>query len=327
VRTPASDELPLYERFPALRRVPRVALGAFPTPVERVAGVPGRAAPLWLKRDDLTAAEFGGNKVRALEFLLAPVRAGDTVLTVGGEGSTHVLATAFHAARLGARTEAVRWRHEMNDAALVVASRAAAACRRVDTSRWAAVGLARAAATRLARRVVWVPAGGTSPLGMLGHVNAALELAHQVARGELPAPSRVVVPLGSGGTMAGLALGFAAAGLHCEVVGARVVSRVVANRRRVLALAAATARLIARLTGERPPPLPARERLRVVHEAYGGAYGRETPAGRAAAAALREARGLPLDATYGAKALAVALELVDGETLFWLTFDARWMTA
>jgi hypothetical protein len=50
-------------------------------------------------------------------------------------------------------------------------------------------------------------------------------------------------------------------------------------------------------------------------------------AGRAAAAALHAARDLPVDATYGAKALAVALELIDGETLFWLTFDARWMSA
>ena len=52
--------------------------------------------------------------MRALEFLLGDVRPGDTVLTLGGEGSTHVLATATHAARLGARTLAVRWPHDMS---------------------------------------------------------------------------------------------------------------------------------------------------------------------------------------------------------------------
>ena len=66
---------------------------------------------------------------------------------------------------------------------------------------------------RLTRAAQYIPLGGSTPLGTLGHVNAALELADQVERGELPLPGRVVVPLGSGGTAAGLALGFAIAGL------------------------------------------------------------------------------------------------------------------
>jgi D-cysteine desulfhydrase len=172
----------------------------------------------------------------------------------------------------------------------------------------------------------WIPAGGSTPLGVLGHVNAALELVDQISRGDMPVPDRIVVPLGSGGTAAGLALGMTIAGLDVEIVGARVVPRVVANRGRVLRLARATARLIERLTGTKVPR-PASKRVRVVHDVYGGAYGREHPLGREAAARCRAETGTSLDATYSAKAMATALAIAGGkqagETLFWLTFDGR----
>jgi D-cysteine desulfhydrase len=288
--------------------------------------VPG-CEDLWIKRDDLNASVCGGNKVRALEFLLGDVRPNDVVLTLGGEGSTHVLATAIHAARLGARTVAVRWRHEMNPVAGRVAGEARTRCAEIVTTHTVVGAFAHAYRLRLGRRLHYVPIGGSVPLGVVGHVNAAVELAGQIRAGAVPRPERVVVPLGSGGTAAGLALGFAIAGVETTVVGARVAPRLAANRTRVLRLARATARLIERTTGERVPGIdPAR--VVVAHEAYGGAYGRPLPAGDAAAAALSRARGLALDATYSAKAYATALADPParggkGPTLFWLTFDAR----
>lgn len=317
--------LPLLRRFPALAQLPRASLGAFPSRVERLR-VGG--AELWLKRDDLDAPMGGGNKVRSLEFLLGGVRAGDTVITLGGEGSTHVLATAVHASRLGARTVAVRWHHEMHDTARIVAQRAAERCARVITVRG---GVAAALPLALAmhgvhRRTRWVPIGGSSPLGALGHVNAALELAAQVDAGELPEPSRIIVPLGSGGTAAGLALGLAIAGLRSVVTGVRVAPRIATNRWRTLRLAARTARLVERLCGQALPD--AGPRLLVDHDWYGGAYGRPLARGSVAAATLREAGGPVVEATYGAKALAAALAAAragdaGGPVLFWMTFDAR----
>ena len=313
--------LPLIARFPALAALPRAALGTFPSPVVRLS-MPGGGA-LWVKRDDLDAPVCGGNKVRALEFLLGGIEPGDTVLTLGGDGSTHVLATAHHAARLGARTVAVRWRHEMHDAAHRVASLAASRCVRVHRSRTVVGALAHAAWIRLAhRRVRYVPIGGSTPLGTLGHVNAALELARQVEAGVLPAPRRVVVPLGSGGTSAGLALGFAIAGLDTEVVAARVAPRIASNAAGVRRLARRTARLLERLTGETmPPPVP----VRVVHTWYGGAYGRPLAAGTDAARFFASRLNVALEGTYSGKAAAAALALAaePGPTLFWLTFDGR----
>jgi 1-aminocyclopropane-1-carboxylate deaminase/D-cysteine desulfhydrase-like pyridoxal-dependent ACC family enzyme len=317
--------IPLVRRFPALARVPHEALGNFPTPVQRLE-LRGEqlAGELWIKRDDLTASPLGGNKVRALEFLLAGLVPGEIVLTAGGEGSTHVLTTAMYVQALGGTTRAVRWRHEMNPSAVRVADRARALCASVITAPGSASGLLRAHAARR-RNVRWIPPGGTSPLGMLGHVNAALELAEQVARGELPAPAAVVLPVGSGGTAAGLALGFAIAGMRTVVVGARVAPRIAAGRMRVLALARRARRYLERLSGERIPRVDV-SRVQIIHDVYAGAYGRALPGAERVATMLQRATGLELDGTYSAKAFSAAMALAARErhpVLFWLTFDGR----
>jgi D-cysteine desulfhydrase len=321
----ASPGYPLLDYFPELARFPRAALATLPTPIEPLPDA-SPSGSLWVKRDDLSDGALGGNKVRALEFLLGGVGRGDRVLTMGGEGSTHVLATAHHAARLGARTEAIRWRHEMTPLSRAVAVRAAGLCDRITTTR----NIVGAAARVLWRRgrdrhLHWIPMGGSSALGTLGHVNAALELERQISDGVMPRPARIVVPLGTGGTAAGLVLGLAVAGLGIPVVAARIGPRIGANRRRVLALVGATRRLISRFAG-RATPSPAPDALRVVHDVYGGAYGRPLPAGDRAAERMMVWRGLALDATYSAKAFAAAIaphRTDEDPTLFWLTFDGR----
>jgi len=312
-------ELPLFRRFPALHRVARVSLGTFPSPVMQVDGLPD-AQPVWIKRDDLNAARFGGNKVRSLEFLLAHVRAGETVLTLGGEGSTHVLMTALLAGTLGARTAAVLWRHEMNASARAVLARTRRECD-VLMTRSNPVSAMVAAWWRGRTAACSIPVGGATPTGMLGHVNAALELAEQVASGALPAPRSVVLPLGSGGTAAGLALGFAIAGLDATVTGVRVAPRIGSNHWRVMQLVRSCGDLITRLTGERVTRVDP-QHVRVVHTAFGGAYGRMLPAAHDAAVALESRTDIHLDDTYSAKAWLAALH-EEAPVLFWLTFDGR----
>jgi D-cysteine desulfhydrase len=322
-----SARLPLIDRIPALDVLPRAQLGAFPTPVESLASI---APALWIKRDDLSSARIGGNKTRALEFLLGGVRRGDRVVTTGSEGSTHALATAVHARALGARVSLGLWRQERNATADIVAAHLSriAERRRVFALPPTAIAWSLVERWRGAR---WIPMGGTSPLGMLGHVNAALELAEQIGRGEMPEPGRLFVPLGTGGTAAGLALGLRMAGLRTTVVGVRVVTGLVARRGRVVALARATARLIGRYTTREIPRIHTDD-IAIVHEHFGGAYGRETDAGVRARRLLAEHTGIALDGTYSAKAFAAFLEQPSPESripspaLFWLTFDGRVLT-
>lgn len=313
---------PLYDTYPSLRAVPRVLLCTLPSPVQ-LATVSG--TDVWIKRDGLNSEFCGGNKARSLEFLLAGIKPGETLITAGGEGSTHVLATAVHARRLGANVIGVRWRHEMNPSARRIARRIEDECVVSRVYSNAMIAIVRAQFARLMQRSTYIPLGGSTPLGVLAHVNAALELAGQIRAGELPLPARVVVPLGSGGTVAGLSLGFAIAGIETATVAVQVTPAIVANRFHVRRLISATARLISRLTGERVPNVPT-HLLGIVRDAYGGAYGRELPAATSAARELADVSDIRLDCTYSAKAFVVARELArhaERPTLFWDTFDSR----
>ncbi len=314
----------LFDRYPNLATaIPHVDLGVTETPVERwdVSG-----ASLLIKRDDLTARTLGGNKVRALEFLLADLERSDRVLTVGAEGSTHALATALYAEQLGKPCDVITWPQEHNAVSRDTAERLGSVAQ-VTTSRSPVDAYLRAGLRRLRGRSLWVPAGGSSAHGALGHVSAALELVAQLRRDTLT-PKQIVLPLGSGGSAAGLVVGLSLAELSLGVLGVRVVPRIVGNRGHVLRLARKTHSLIARHAGESIPALNTKP-LDIHHDALGGAYGRETQSGTRAARLLANAGGPRLDATYSAKAFDVARARAehepDTDILFWLTFDSRWL--
>jgi D-cysteine desulfhydrase len=155
----------------------------------------------------------------------------------------------------------------------------------------------------------WIPGGGAQPRAVLGHALAALELATQMDE----PPDMIVVPLGTGGTAAGIALGVAWMAWPTQVVAVRVAPRLVANRWRVTRLARGAARLL----GTESPQL----RIQVVN-GLGAGYGHPSPAGERARLIAAE-HGLRLDPTYGAKAFAVLLQLATGNVqrmVFWHTF-------
>ena len=79
-----------------------IALGQYPTPVVQV-------RQTWVKRDDLTGAAYGGNKVRKLErfFAAAEAEGKRRILTVGAVGSHQVVATAIYGRDLGFAVDAV----------------------------------------------------------------------------------------------------------------------------------------------------------------------------------------------------------------------------
>ena len=205
--------------------------------------------------------------------------------------------------RLGARTEVIRWAHAMHPISLAVARAIERGAASSTISRWAVVALARAMAWRIGAAQEpgrhYIPPGGSSPAGILGHVNAGLELAAQIAAGELPAPTHVVLPLGTGGTAAGLALGLGVGGVRTTVIAARVAPRIVANSYRVQSLIRQTRRLLRR-RGDANGALPAVPVV-VDHSAYAGEYGRPSDAGAIAAGRARAGRQRVRRAAAGAR--------------------------
>jgi len=314
----------LFHAFPALApRLCRVPLGEFPTPVERLP-----ALDVWVKRDDRSGAPYGGNKVRKLEFLLADAiaRGARRIVTLCAFGSHHLLATTIYGRRAGLEVCGLVWPQPSTEHArdTLLLSAGAGAClhpaRNLAVLPFAMAGLG---LRHRADRRVFIPPGGSSPLGALGYVAAALELAEQVRAGALPPPDAIYVPFGSGGTAAGLAVGLRLAKLeNARIFAVRVFDRLFTHAHGLAWLANRTAALIRGAGGPDAGHFRARD-FEVVHDQFGGAYGRETPAARAALAAAASC-GLTLETTYTAKAFAAVLARPkgSGRILFWNTFSS-----
>lgn len=316
----------LHAELPALATaLPWVGLGAWPTPVEPLTD------EVWVKREDLTAPRYGGNKVRTLEAVFGRARAADAtrIWATGAFGSNHVLATAIHAEAAGLEAGAILFPQPPSEPALANASAILATGAKVVTL--PSVALLPAAMAAIGRRrgaYVMAP-GGATPEGAMGALSAAFELVAQWRAGVVPWPALLVVPVGSGCTTAGLL-----AGLHLahRLVGAptppllcavRVTPWPISSRWRLARLAAAAVALVERHL-LRPSGLgfgPLHAGLIVDGRFLGSGYGHVTAAGEAAAARLA-ARGLHADPVYAAKAAAALFARapsVPGPTLFWLT--------
>jgi len=305
-----------------------LASGA-PTPVERFDALGGRDASLWVKRDDLVSLLYGGNKVRKLEHLLADARArGKTrLVTLGAAGSHQVIATVIYGALAGFdEVEAVLVPQPSTPhARLNLRVALAQGLHAIPSPTWALAPLI--LATRFGRDAYPIPLGGSNPFGTLGFVDAARELVAQIAAGVLPEPDVVVVAMGSGGTAAGLAVGFEEAGLRTRVVG-------VAVSRPALLLGLMSQRLARRTAAmiglDRKKASRAAMRIEVDGKWIGRGYGYSTRKGDAATADAARV-GLVLDATYTAKAFACALARVhdamnQGDSrcvLYWHTLSTR----
>jgi D-cysteine desulfhydrase len=302
----------LHERFPALAEtLPRLVLSERPTPVRELAGL-----GIWVKEDGaFGSGGWGGNKVRKLEWLIpeAHRRGHRSILTFGGLGTNWGLATALYGREHGLETVLALVDQPIDAHVTAQLARLDASGARIYRTRTKQRTVAMlpwllARGTRAARPPYLLPAGGSSPVGALGYVEAALEIAAQVEDGLLPEPARVVVPVGTGGTAAGLALGFQIAGLRTRVVGVVVNDQLRLDAPVFARLVRRTARLLerrgARLGRLRLEP----GMLDLTRDQIGAGYGHPTEAARLASSSAAE-EGLLLDPVYTAKAMAGLLAL------------------
>ena len=335
--TVAEETLPLLRAYPRLgERLARVSLGLrLPTPVERPPARRRRlgVGDLWIKRDDLTGEEYGGGKPRKLELLLgrALSASATTVVTFGAVGSNHAVATALYARRVGLATLLLLLPQPPSDEVRRALLAARAANAEIALARGAKGGEAAARRLLAARdpgAVPWIiPAGGTSPEGNVGFVNAAFELAEQIEEGLLPTPSRIFLAMGTMGSAAGLAVGLRAASLSTKVVAVRASSPSTSSAAALAATVAATVDHLRGLDPSFPAMTPAEVGIRIEGRQLGGGYGVATAKGRAAVELAAGAAGLTLETTYTGKALAAIADdaaALAGETvLFWNTHSAR----
>jgi len=157
------------------QKIPWIDLKAGPTPVEKYS-LPPYGREIWIKRDDLSGFDYGGNKIRKLEFLLGDAIAkGFTgVVTSGAYGAHHGLAVARYAALVGLKSTVLVVPPGSRKETSVIEKAGADV---IDLTRFPAEtskGLYLGGLSLLgAGSDYWIPIGGSSPIGVLGFIDAA----------------------------------------------------------------------------------------------------------------------------------------------------------
>lgn len=322
---------PLFAAFPALEAVLRPApLALLPTPVQ---ALPALGPNAWVKRDDLTHAVYGGNKLRKLEFVLADMRRAHAraVYTLGATGTNAGIATGMVCAQAGLPCTVITF--PQPDSTTVRRNREwlrhFGVREEAQPSLWRAVLRYYLHPARLTPGNYFLFAGCSNAASVFGYVNAAFELKAQMEAGLCPTFAEIVVPVSSASTLAGLTLGVQLAGLPTRVTGIRVAAE------KLGPFAACTAGVVEKLEAE---ALAIMQRAGVKHwlqapppatlcgDYFGEGYGVVTPAASAAIETLREKAGLELEGTYSGKAAAAFLDRLpaaEGPVLFWNTFNSR----
>ena len=191
-----------------LKDFPRLSLGIFPTPIQYLENISRLLrVQVYVKRDDLSGIGLGGNKIRKLEFLLADAKArgAEIVFTTGGAQSNHAMLTAAAARKTGL------------EPILILKKRGVTACRGnqlleklmdtdvrfMDTDDYADIYAEMDRVGRESGRPYYkIPCGGSNALGSLGYAACAEEIRDQGIHFD-----HILCAEGSGGTVAGLALG------------------------------------------------------------------------------------------------------------------------
>jgi D-cysteine desulfhydrase len=303
---------------------PRIDLVAAPTPLTRMHRLEAalQAGPLYVKRDDLTGFGVAGNKARALEYLMgAAIEGGADVLVAAGSPSSNFCAAAALAAATvgldcdllfpGTTPAAPSVNVELARATGarllfgVVGSR-----EELDD----AVGDHANALHAEGRRPYPLPRGGATPVGGIGYVYAARELAEQCDRAGIQVAT-VVVATGSGSTQAGLIAGQVGFGLTWQLVGASVSRPAQPLADQILRNSQDCAAMLAL----HPPGIENVD----VRDCRGAGFGLASHDDHVSGQLALRHEGLLLDDYYGAKAMTLFRSLLaDGAqtpAVFWHT--------
>lgn len=308
----------LHKRYPELRdSLPHLQLGTVPTPVRALPRFSDGHAPVWIKDEGVFGdGGWGGNKVRKLEWLLpdAQRHRRHTILSVGGLGTNWGLATSLYAGTIGLHTALALVDQPIDDHVLAQLDRLRASgatlhFTHTKTRTIAAAPWLFARHTSGSRLPYFMPAGGSSPIGALGYVETAFELAAQVDQGALPEPSHIVVPVGSGGTAAGLLLGLRLAGLRTKVVGIVVNDTLRLDHHTLIRLARRCHTLLRKRGAHIGDVSLDPTDLLVERSWLGASYGHPTPESADAQRLAAAREGVTLDPVYTAKAFAGLLAM------------------
>ena len=284
-----------------LESFPRVSLGIFPTPIHKLENISRMLGTnVYVKRDDLTGLGLGGNKTRKLEFLLADAKArgAEIVFTTGGAQSNHAMLTAAAVGKLGMQAILILKKRGVTGRVgnQLLEHLMGTDVRFVDTDDYADIYAEMdRVGNELGRPYYKIPCGGSNALGALGYVACAKEIGDQGTHFD-----HLICAEGSGGTMAGLALGAKLFLPETKVYGMMVDTD---------PFDVVTPRLMREAAALLEADVTVSDSDFTLRDMCGPGYAIASAAGNAAVSLMAQKEGIFLDPVYTGKAFAGLLEM------------------
>jgi len=309
--TSHEDAMPTAELQSRIDQLPRQRMAVLPTGLQEMPRLSSMAGldKFFLKRDDLTGIALGGNKSRAMEFILGEaVQKGCDVLVAGGgaEQSNHGVQCVASANRLGLDAVMVLQRRagaRTNGNALlleVLGGRTIWIDTDPNLQDRTSAGThmhAVADALRSQGRRPYVLESSLHPLSVIAYVAACVELQQQLPKPEKPV--RIYIT-SEGAALGGLLLGSKLLGLPWEVIGLDWRPQQPETSERLSELINLAAERLGLSN-------PVRQADIVIRPTGGPAYGVGNADSWAALGTAAALEGVILDPVYSAKGMAGAL--------------------
>jgi D-cysteine desulfhydrase len=340
----------LFKLYPILRgKVPWIPLLTdIPTPVERLTELEDffnlDKGKIFIKRDDKNHPIYGGNKIRKFEFLFGKVLKKEKkgVLTTGGIGTNHGLACAIICHELKPPLKCqlylfhqpLTW-HVQRNILLLDYFGAKLHLGKGDISTFI---------KSLFFKIFhpshfWIFPGGSplfgigSSLGMVGFINALIELKEQIDQNLIPEPDIIFVAGGTVGTAAGLIAGCKILGLKSKIHVIAVYTRLTSNSWAVKQNANKVIKYLRRRDKSIPKVKVNKKDFVFISDYLGSGYGTKTSRGQNAVDKVFELEGnkrdFKLETTYTGKAMAAMFDYLKEKEnnnkiiLFWNTYNSN----
>lgn len=301
--------------------LPKINLVAEPTPLYRLDSISQQYDfPVWVKRDDLTGQGMGGNKIRKLEYILADAqkKGATTLVTGGGWQSNHAASLAICARKAGLRSALAlvsggeeKSEHYVHGGNMLLDRLSGAQIMPFTPGSDVNASIEKLSALVTETEGVEpysVVMGGSDPIGAMGYVDAALEIAEQL-KGQSVNIDTIIHASGSAGTQAGLIVGSVLADLDVRVLGLSILHEQSVLRELVLNLCEELA-IILGLKG-----INWDEKIHIDDRFIGEGYGIASKETWLAIQKLITSEALVFDPTYSGKAAEGLLHFLDKEPI------------
>jgi 1-aminocyclopropane-1-carboxylate deaminase/D-cysteine desulfhydrase-like pyridoxal-dependent ACC family enzyme len=282
---------------------------------------------IYIKDDSAISTVYGGSKVRKLEYILQDIlsKGAKNLVTIGSWGSHHILATARHVEALGHNLHAVVLAQpDLPHIDFTISHSISSGAHLYPVGNELLAFLKIRSLMKGMKKSnldpYFISLGGSSDLGVLGTVNAAFEMIDQV-NGNLHSDHfPIYMALGSGSSVAGLALGLAMAGKANPINAIQVTSSMVVNRFILNRLLNSAAQLLVESSQQKSLVALAASLIKIDKTHLGRGYGWPTIEGlNAIDICARD--DLTLDPIYTSKVFSalIASSKNDEEVLYWHT--------